>query len=235
MGDDTNIAININWDEYWKSRRLSRNRLLLLHHRLITDVFRTYFESKDPNISVLDIGCGDGYFMDYLRNLGFLNLKGIDLSSKSLEIAKLKGHNVAQMDVYELKDEECYDAIIMMDVLEHLDEPLNAIKIIKKSLKEKGFVYISVPICNSVRNRWRRLVFKETRLQQVKKIDETHIHAFTIDDFRRFAIGCGLEIEKYWLTSNPFPFFLQKFGWLQTTTIRNTCGDHLSIVLVKKF
>jgi 2-polyprenyl-3-methyl-5-hydroxy-6-metoxy-1,4-benzoquinol methylase len=222
------------WDEYWRNRCLSRNRMLLLHHRFITDVFRSYFASKDVNLSILDIGCGDGFFMDYLRNLGFRNLKGIDMSSRSLEIAILKGHDVTVMDVFEIKDEDVYDAVIMMDVLEHLDEPLNALRVITKALKVNGFIYISVPICNSVKNRWRRFVFKETRLQQVQKIDGTHIHAFTLEDFRRFAFNCGLKIEIYWLISNPFPLFLQKIGWLHRTTIRKTCGYYLSIVLVKK-
>jgi len=221
------------WDGYWQNRCLSRNRTLLYHHRLITDVFRSHFASKDTDISILDIGCGDGYYLDFLRNLGFTKLKGIDLSSRGVKIARAKGHDVDQKDVYELKADEKYDAAVMMDVIEHFKDPLSAIKIIDRVLNRKGFIYACVPICNSVRNRWRRFIYRETRLQQVRRIDETHLHALSLDDFRGFAGECGLTIEQYWLTSNPFPFFLQRLEWLHRTTLRGSCGDHLSIILSK--
>ena len=48
----------------------------------------------DKNIEILDIGCGTGFSMEYLKSLGYRNIDGIDPSREMVKIAKQKKLNV---------------------------------------------------------------------------------------------------------------------------------------------
>lgn len=43
---------------------------------------------KDKNISLLDVGCGLGQFMWGCINMGYSNIRGIDLSEEAVEYCK---------------------------------------------------------------------------------------------------------------------------------------------------
>ena len=58
------------WKEYGEQRLLSKNRLILQHHRILNEYFLDYFKSVDTSAKVLDIGCGEGF---YLRGVGLLS------------------------------------------------------------------------------------------------------------------------------------------------------------------
>ena len=75
---------------------------------------------KDLNI--LDVGCGNGYLLKKLKNLGFKNLYGIDISKKNIESAKDKGVKCIYGDVSKKVpfNDNFFDIVIAVAVLEHL-------------------------------------------------------------------------------------------------------------------
>jgi SAM-dependent methyltransferase len=106
----------------------------------------------DPNfahdIRILDIGCGDGWSLHYLKGgcpdgftlfppkKKYRNTCGIELIHKTVEYAQKKGRNVIQGDIRHLAIEEnTFDLIYTRHCLEHLDDPLKALKNITKILK----------------------------------------------------------------------------------------------------
>lgn len=91
--------------------------------------------SKDA--SILDFGCAQGGLLDALREKGYANLCGFDLSPQCMEIVKQKGYR-------SLKFEQ-FDLIILSHVLEHI-EHIHAVLInVLDHLKPSGQVYIEVP------------------------------------------------------------------------------------------
>ncbi|HEC69857.1 MAG TPA: class I SAM-dependent methyltransferase, partial [Candidatus Omnitrophica bacterium] len=161
------------WSDYGKSRLISRNRLLFPHHRIVTQYFLDFFKDLDVNLKILDIGCGDGFFMELLRDLGFKNIKGIDISVSMLEKAKEKGLDVEKKDIYDIDDKEKYSVVLVMDVLEHLEKPEEALKKIYNILNPQGFLYMNIPICDSLSLRLWRLLSGQTRAELVRGCDET--------------------------------------------------------------
>lgn len=94
--------------------------------------------------SVLDIGCGDGLLLEYLKNKG-LAVKGIDISSVAVDICKKRGLDCSHIDITErlpFKDNS-YDNVLLIDVLEHLFQPFEVLKEARRVSKK--YVFISVP------------------------------------------------------------------------------------------
>jgi 2-polyprenyl-3-methyl-5-hydroxy-6-metoxy-1,4-benzoquinol methylase len=101
------------------------------------------------NAKILDIGCGEGYFLKLAKEKGF-EAFGIDFNEKAIEIAKEKFglKNVYPYTIEEFIEKfpnEKFDIICFFHLLEHLDDPLKFMKNIKKILKENGYIAFSLP------------------------------------------------------------------------------------------
>lgn len=86
--------------------------------------------SYPKDSAILELGCGRGYMLEYLRNHGFINLKGIDISEEQVKIAKEKEIDVEVVDVMEYlkKDKAKFKVIIALDFVEHFHkEELSAL------------------------------------------------------------------------------------------------------------
>jgi SAM-dependent methyltransferase len=95
-----------------------------------------------PKGNILEIGSGFGFLLNELNNEGF-NVYGVEPSPYASSYAKrVFGLNILNGFLSEDSFENDYfDCIILMDVLEHLDNPNNLFKIINLKLKQGGIVY----------------------------------------------------------------------------------------------
>lgn len=104
---------------------------------------------------VLDLGCGDGFYLFLLSNLGFnLELVGSDFDQLGLEAAKrnLKNEKISftrgdLMKRLPFASNE-FDKIILSEVAEHLPDDLKGLKEVRRVLKPGGTLCISVPNAN---------------------------------------------------------------------------------------
>lgn len=97
---------------------------------------------------IIDIACGAGHFLYFLQKEGYGNVKGIDLSSEMVEIARKIGINNAEIaDIFEYLPEhlQSFDMVVANDIIEHLnkDEIVKFLDLIHQSLKPGGKVLIS--------------------------------------------------------------------------------------------
>ncbi|MCI0664264.1 MAG: class I SAM-dependent methyltransferase, partial [Acidobacteria bacterium] len=94
---------------------------------------------------ILDIGCGTGATMDHLRGYG--EVQGIDLSEIPLGFSRRRGHNrVFCASATELPFEnESFDLITALDVIEHLDDDVKGLSEIRRVLKPDAPAIIFVP------------------------------------------------------------------------------------------
>lgn len=90
--------------------------------------------------NVLDVGAGDG-LITFL-----IGASGIDIEPEAVRIARKKGVRMKLGDAYNipLKDAQ-FEAVLMADVLEHLENTHKALSEVKRVLKEDGFLYITTP------------------------------------------------------------------------------------------
>ncbi len=103
------------------------------------------------NDTILDCGCGEGFYSMLLAELYQCRVIAVDADRKLLEKAKKwigeRKHVSFQVtDVTELPfEDETFDKIILSEVLEHIPDDEKAIKEVYRVLKKGGIVGITVP------------------------------------------------------------------------------------------
>ena len=107
-----------NWhqdNEESKKRDIEINKEIIKLHNILP----AKKESK-----ILDIGCGMGRFLLTLKELGYNNLKGIEIDKSQFDIAEKSGLDIEKTDIIEYFEHNntLYDAIYCFDVLEHLEK-----------------------------------------------------------------------------------------------------------------
>lgn len=119
-------------------------------------------QRSDPGFSsdirILDVGCADGWSLEYLARgcpegfallpakKRFRNTCGVEMIHTVVEYAQARGRNVIQGDIRRLVIEaDAFDLIYTRHCIEHLDDPLAALKNIAKMLKPKGTLLAIVP------------------------------------------------------------------------------------------
>ena len=105
-------------------------------------------KNKLNNTKILDIGCGGGLISEGLSKLG-ANVTGIDFIKKNISIAKMHAKKNNLKINYLVKDFEKekitskYDAIIILEVLEQVNNWELFLKKIRVNLKKNGVLIIS--------------------------------------------------------------------------------------------
>lgn len=125
---------------------------------LAEEVFRDACQKQNLNYSqihVLEIGCGTGFYTKILRDLGVKNYTGIDITDAYFPQLQKKfpQFHFVKKDVTTEPLDGTFDAIMMMDVIEHIvtDQKLSfAMNQINNSLKEQGLFFL-VPVSASAR------------------------------------------------------------------------------------
>lgn len=100
-----------------------------------------------PEMRVLDIGCSAGHLLDMLKGRGMPEVYGVDVSNAAIALAKERGlTNVLAIDGSTLPFPDAYfDVLIASDVLEHIEEPIKALKEWSRVLKPGGRLLVFVP------------------------------------------------------------------------------------------
>lgn len=108
------------------------------------------FLPSNKSIKILDIGCGFGSLIKLLKDSGYTELTGIDLSVSQVAIAHQFGLTEVQVNdinSFLTSKESFYDVITGVDIIEHFskDELIDLLNIIKKSLKPDGIAIFRTP------------------------------------------------------------------------------------------
>lgn len=101
--------------------------------------------SMNPN-SVLEVGCGDGYFIGNLPKTIPIRM-GVDLSSKAIAFAKAFNPHCTFYDIDASKLEDKFDLVAAIEVIEHIpeDELSGFFKTLYNRVNNSGKIIITVP------------------------------------------------------------------------------------------
>lgn len=104
---------------------------------------------------ILEIGSATGYFLQAARTCGW-EVYGVEICKKGVEYANKEfGIETFWGTLEEANYPPGYfDVIVMYHTLEHLPDPLDVLKEVKKLLREEGLLHISVPNVSC----WERII-----------------------------------------------------------------------------
>lgn len=203
--------------------------------RIRNVIFKSFAHSlgtllpRDTSAKILDAGCGEGAFLDFLREQGYKNLAGFELSSQNVSICHSIGLDfVIQFDALSLYDyhQDGFDAIFALDLIEHLPKE-NAVSFIDqlyRLLKPGGYAVIQTPNMGSITSLY------------IRYNDLSHEFGLTEKSATSlFALG-GFEFDKItvfpcWRSTTFAGFLREKYlGFLNTTISAGEGADrpHIS-------
>lgn len=156
-------------------------------------------EDLNPG-QVLEVGCADGYLAKKLANYT-THITGIDGSRKLIDRAKkrkLKNATFIHSLFEEYNPEIKFDYIILCDILEHVLEPVNLLKMSKTWLKRSGKIIIISPNANSVH---RQIGLLSGIINNVHELNTTdlrigHRRVYDSKILKRDIKKAGLRIVK---------------------------------------
>jgi cyclopropane fatty-acyl-phospholipid synthase-like methyltransferase len=115
-------------------------------------VWDYYFRGWLPeriDASILDIACGSGKLLHFLKQHGYTNVIGVDISSEQVQIARQALTNVIQANAlgYLEANPGKFDLITGLDFIEHLkkDEALRFLDGCHAALKSNGRLILQTP------------------------------------------------------------------------------------------
>ncbi|MET0754061.1 MAG: class I SAM-dependent methyltransferase [Pyrinomonadaceae bacterium] len=101
-------------------------------------------KSEIQNPKILDVGCGTGANLEMLASFG--KAEGVDVSDDALEFCKQKGLKAHKGLAEQLPfEDESFDLVTALDVVEHLDDDVSGLKEMNRVLKPGGRTLIFVP------------------------------------------------------------------------------------------
>ena len=106
--------------------------------QLLFDDIAAHAPLNDPpaGARALDVGCGDGKFLDRLQDRGW-ETYGIE---PSIDIAFVRHHRLEA-----LPEDAGFDFVVLHHVLEHVTDPVDLLRRVGSATREGGRLFISVP------------------------------------------------------------------------------------------
>lgn len=136
---------------------------------------------------LLEIGCGSGRQLEFLRKLGW-QAEGLDLDPRAVEVASARGLTI---HLGSLEEQHflgrSFDAVVSSHVIEHVHDPVGLLRECGRILRSDGKLVIITPNTSS----WGHVWFRNHWLA----LDPPrHLHLFNSISLRRAAEEAGLKV-----------------------------------------
>lgn len=133
--NDSSLEVQLNDEEFFHGRW--------------NDIYQNFIEIDkkfENKAEILDVGCGWGLALQFFKKKGY-DCYGFDPAKEAVEYGckkglKIKHAGLKSLDVFDGKK---FDIISLFNVLEHMSDPAEVIKQIKKIIKKNGILVIDVP------------------------------------------------------------------------------------------
>jgi len=205
------------------------------------DIDYGIFMPTNMNAEIIDIGCGTGHFLYYLKKKGYNNFIGIDLSLDHIEFCKSNiTLNVELADAFDFLHDKInqYDVISANDVIEHIPkgETLSFLGLIYQSLKPNGILLLKLPNMSNpfaLESRYRDFThesgFTEKSIYQVLFV--AGFRNISIHEPGIYPKSIKSNLIKALISI--FHFFMKKLFWYQGFAAPRMLSSRL-VVIAKK-
>lgn len=167
-------------------------------------------------LNILDVGCGTGANLEMLAQFG--KAEGVDVSAEALTFCRERGlTNVKQGQAEALPyDDNSFDLVTGLDVVEHLDNDLAGLKEMGRVLRRDGRALLFVPA----------FMF----LWGVQDDVSNHRRRYTLKGLKRVVREAGFEVERATYVNLSFfaPILLGRL-LMRATRLRPESENNLTI------
>jgi len=167
-------------------------------------------DAKQP--ALLDLGCGSGEISLALAHKGYSPF-GLDFSKVAVKIASANGLacEEADLDSGIPKEDSSYDVVWAGDVMEHVFDPINVFKEVRRVLKPKGRFFATIPNDLHCKTRIKVLLGFSYQEPVYRKFGQYKHHSFFSERLVRYMYeAANLEIVKMYYVAS-LPLFGRRF------------------------
>lgn len=182
---------------------------------------QTIFDWVQPTdgMTILDMPCGRGFYLNMLRYASGARLIGAELDWGVIEKARRNvGHlpdvGLANANVYHMPfPDDAFDAVIMSEILEHIDRDVDALKEAYRVLKPGGVLAVTVPnadypfLWDPINRTLEWLFGTHIGEGPLAGLWANHVRLYWRDDLRAAVTAAGFVVEEERaFTHTSFPF-----------------------------
>jgi len=158
--------------EYDRMHKMEKNYWWFAGRRYLV---KRHLEKIDKLQKILDIGCGTGEMLSMLKKYG--DVVGVDIAESALNYCRKRGLKVQKSNIIKMPfDDNSFDVITMLDILEHVKNDHNGLKEVNRICKPRGKVLITVPAYNilwSDHDRALKHFRRYTAKEMMAKLDDS--------------------------------------------------------------
>jgi SAM-dependent methyltransferase len=153
--------------------------------RIIRSFIARLFQNEakgEKQVQILDVGCGTGANLEMLAEFGAA--EGVDVSPEALSFCQARGLENVKLGAAEALpyDDNSFDLVTGLDVVEHLDDDLAGLKEMRRVLRRDGRSVLFVPA----------FMF----LWGVQDDISNHRRRYTLKELKRVVREAGFEVER---------------------------------------
>lgn len=152
-------------------------------------------------LSVLDVGGGAGWHLNAVKRIdprvGLTQVVDLDLAAAV--IAEKNGHHFFEGRIQDFRSDICFDFVLLLNLIEHVENPCEVLIKIRTMLSPKGVVLVKTPNYDSLDAR----LFRHTNWGGYHC--PRHWVLFERGGFTEMAARAGLQVETFHYTQGaPF-------------------------------
>ena len=171
---------------------------------------------QDAALEILDVGCGTGANLEMLSEFG--KTAGVDVSAEALSFCQARGLENVKLGAAEALpyDDNSFDLVTGLDVVEHLDDDLAGLKEMRRVLRPDGRALLFVPA----------FMF----LWGVQDDISNHRRRYTLKQLKDVVRKAGFEVERATYVNISFftPIFLGRL-LMRATGLRPESENNITI------
>ncbi|MDA3890626.1 MAG: class I SAM-dependent methyltransferase [Salinivirgaceae bacterium] len=189
-------------NNYYKVYAYDHDNYSQLTEQRYLDLLKSFEKYRVSN-TILDVGCGNGFFLEVAQKQGW-KVYGTEFSEKAVEILKEKGID-GKLGALDLANYSggMFDVITSLEVLEHINNPVEELSKFNKLLRVGGLLYATTPNFSSL----SRLLLKEnwniiTYPEHLTYYTKTSLSGMLVNTgFRKLVFNTtGFSMSRFYLS-----------------------------------
>jgi SAM-dependent methyltransferase len=178
-------VLEVNLDELYEKSTFDYNSEVDGLKKAYSQITKRALKPNPVRGSVLEVGGGNGFYLEAARELGFEIVAGVEPSVEAVAAARadIKPFMIVDMLRENTVPKNSFDLVTMFHVMDHLPDPLETISICRESLKPGGTFLVAVHNSKS----WSARLLKS----RSPIVDVEHTFLYDRDTVRKFFEKAG--------------------------------------------
>lgn len=147
--------------------------------------------------SALEVGCGSGSATEKLCKI-FDDIEVVEPSGKNIALLRQRVPDVIchEMLLENFSTSRRYDFVFFLNVIEHVEDPVESLKLLAELVKHEGLIFISGPNCMSLNRRagYKMGLLENYEKMAAKDYEVGHRRLYTVDMLMDHCDQAGLKV-----------------------------------------